>query len=307
MCRRHWPACCSVSPALRESAPVVLGPGAAPPPDIVDQRSSAAIEALVRRRHRAETAARRGRPGRPSATASSIRRRSATARWCPSVEPMTLDTIFDLASLTKVVATTTSVMMLVEQGRDPAHRSGVDVHPRLRALRQGRHHRPPPADAHLRPAAGRRSRATTWAGYDTAIELAIEEVPTAPPGTRFVYSDINFFLLGDIVRRVSGEPLDQFARERIFVPLGMKDTMFNAARVAAAAHRADRELHAVRMAVRRDRTEDAARRRPRSDGAADGRRRRSRRACSAPPPTWRSSAACCSAAAATAARGSCRR
>ena len=49
----------------------------------------------------------------------------------------------------------------------------------------------------------------------------------APPGTRFVYSDINFFLLGDIVRRVSGKPLDQFAQEHVFAPLGMKDTMFN--------------------------------------------------------------------------------
>ena len=66
----------------------------------------------------------------------------------------------------------------------------------------------------------------TWSGSDTAIELAIEEVPTAPPGERFVYSDINYFLLGDIVRRVSGEPLDEFAHDRIFAPLGMKDTMF---------------------------------------------------------------------------------
>ena len=48
-----------------------------------------------------------------------------------------------------------------------------------------------------------------WSGYDTAIDLAIEEVPTSPPGERFVYSDINYFLLGDIVRRVSGEPLER--------------------------------------------------------------------------------------------------
>ena len=52
-----------------------------------------------------------------------------------------------------------------------------------------------------------------WTGYDKAIELAIEEVPTAPPGERFVYSDINYFLLGDIVKRVSGQPLDQFAQQ----------------------------------------------------------------------------------------------
>ena len=68
--------------------------------------------------------------------------------------------------------------------------------------------------------------AETWSGSDTAIALAVEEVPQSVPGTRFVYSDINFFLLGDIVRRVSGQPLDRFAQERIFVPLGMTDTMF---------------------------------------------------------------------------------
>jgi uncharacterized protein YbbC (DUF1343 family) len=65
-----------------------------------------------------------------------------------------------------------------------------------------------------------------WNGYDKAIELAIEEIPTAPPGERFVYSDINYFLLGDIVKRVSGLPLDQFAKKHIFDPLGMKDTGF---------------------------------------------------------------------------------
>ena len=52
-------------------------------------------------------------------------------------------------------------------------------------------------------------------------------MPTAPAGTRFVYSDINFFLLGEIVRRVSGQPLDEFTQEHVFKPLGMKDTMFN--------------------------------------------------------------------------------
>jgi uncharacterized protein YbbC (DUF1343 family)/CubicO group peptidase (beta-lactamase class C family) len=66
----------------------------------------------------------------------------------------------------------------------------------------------------------------TWSGSETAIDLAVEEVPTALPGERFVYSDINYFLLGDIVRRVSGQTLDRFAHDRILEPLGMKDTMF---------------------------------------------------------------------------------
>ncbi len=115
-----------------------------------------------------------------------------------------------------------------------------------------------------------------WTGYDKAIELAMEEIPTAPPGERFVYSDINYFLLGDIVKRVSGLPLDQFAKKHIFDPLGMKDTGFLPAAVAAAADRADREVHAVRLAVRGARHADAARRRPRSDRAPDGGRRRTR-------------------------------
>src|SRR5262249_12346254 len=63
-------------------------------------------------------------------------------------------------------------------------------------------------------------------GADEAIRRASEEVPTAPPNERFVYSDINFFLLGDIVRRVSGQRLDAYAKSQIFDPLGMNDSAF---------------------------------------------------------------------------------
>src|SRR5262249_38215116 len=61
------------------------------------------------------------------------------------------------------------------------------------------------------------------------IELAIDEVPASPAGERFVYSDINFVLLGEIVRRVSGVPLDEYAAKNIFTPLGMRDTGFHPA------------------------------------------------------------------------------
>ena len=91
-------------------------------------------------------------------------------------------------------------------------------------------------------------------GYDTAIGLAIEEVPTSAAGERFVYSDINYILLGEIVRRVSGQPLNEFAREHIFEPLGMTDTMFLPGGLVETENRSDREMHAVRMAVRRGRT-----------------------------------------------------
>ena len=135
-----------------------------------------------------------------------------------------------------------------------------------------------------------------WTGYDKAIELAIEEVPTAAVNERFVYSDINFFLLGDIVRRVSGKPLDEFARERIFKPLGMNDTGFNP---PAALQR--RGSHRPRTARR---TGGRARDRNGRCCAASCtiRRRGAWRAwpgtpgCSARPRTFRSSPACCSTA-----------
>jgi uncharacterized protein YbbC (DUF1343 family)/CubicO group peptidase (beta-lactamase class C family) len=143
----------------------------------------------------------------------------------PVKEPMTLDTIFDLASLTKVVATTTSVMKLMEDGK-------IRMNDRVSTFIPG-FERYKKADITIRHLLTHTSGlrpdldlAETWTGAEEAIHLAIEEVPTAPPGEHFVYSDINFFLLGEIVYRVSGKPLDQFARAEIFAPLEMKDTMF---------------------------------------------------------------------------------
>ena len=143
----------------------------------------------------------------------------------PATEPMTEDTIFDLASLTKVVATTTSVMKLVEEGRirlnDPVSlflpgferygKRGITIRHLLTHT------------SGLRPDL---ELEVAFHGADEAIRRAIEEVPTAAPGERFAYSDINFFLLGDIVGRVSGERLDRYAKAHIFDPLGMRDTMF---------------------------------------------------------------------------------
>lgn len=143
----------------------------------------------------------------------------------PSAEPMTLDTIFDLASLTKVVATATSVMILLDEGK-------IGLNDRVAAFIPGfeRYGKGTVTIRHLLThASGLRpdvDLAESWSGSETAISLAVEEVPTSVPGTRFVYSDINFLLLGDIIRRVSGESLDQFAHRRIFAPLGMMDTAF---------------------------------------------------------------------------------
>jgi len=143
----------------------------------------------------------------------------------PSREPMSVDTIFDLASLTKVIATATSIMILVERGKvrlsDP-----ISVYiPELKG--EGREkitveqlltHRSGYApDFDLRE---------QWVGYDEAIKRLIKEPLRNPPGTRFVYSDINFIALGEIVHRVGGMPLNQFAQKNIFGPLGMRDTGF---------------------------------------------------------------------------------
>src|SRR5207247_3683578 len=146
----------------------------------------------------------------------------------PAVEPMTLDTIFDLASLTKVVATTTSVMILVEEGRIRLSDAVATFIPGFERYGKG-----PITIRHLLThTSGLRpdiDLADPWSGYETAIARAVEEVPTSPPGERFVYSDVNFFLLGDVVARVSGRGLDRFCRERIFAPLGMEQTTFNPA------------------------------------------------------------------------------
>ena len=141
-------------------------------------------------------------------------------------EAMTPDTIFDLASLTKVVATTTSVMILVEEGRLRLRDRVATYLPEFSSHGKDRI----TIEHLLTHVSGLRPDLPleeVFEGADTAIARAADEVPEAGPGERFVYSDINFFVLGEIVRRVTGQTLDQFARDRIFRPLGMRDTGFN--------------------------------------------------------------------------------
>ena len=141
-------------------------------------------------------------------------------------EAMTSDTVFDLASLTKVVATTTSVMILVEEGRLRLRDPVVTYLPEFTSHGKDRI----TVEHLLTHVSGLRPDLPleeVFEGAATAIARAADEIPEAAPGARFVYSDINFFLLGEIVRRVTGQPLDRFARDRIFLPLGMRDTGFN--------------------------------------------------------------------------------
>jgi uncharacterized protein YbbC (DUF1343 family)/CubicO group peptidase (beta-lactamase class C family) len=164
----------------------------------------------------------------------------------PAVEPMTVDTIFDAASITKVVATTPSIWLLIERGRIeldapvsryiPEFKGGWRDEMTIRHLLTHTSGLRPDLD--LTPA---------WSGYDTAIRMAIAEEPRQRPGYTFRYSDINFELLGEIVRRVSGEPLDIFAKREIFEPLRMRDTSFRprsadgSSAVPPAARRQDNE------------------------------------------------------------------
>jgi uncharacterized protein YbbC (DUF1343 family)/CubicO group peptidase (beta-lactamase class C family) len=143
----------------------------------------------------------------------------------PRREAMTIDTIFDLASLTKVIATTTAVMQLVQKGEvrinDPvakyipefAENGKEDVTVRnllthFSGLRE---------DFDLDP---------PWQGHDAALRLAFAEKPVSPPGSRFLYSDTNFIVLAALVERVTGSTLDEYCSRKVFSPLRMSHTRF---------------------------------------------------------------------------------
>jgi uncharacterized protein YbbC (DUF1343 family)/CubicO group peptidase (beta-lactamase class C family) len=143
----------------------------------------------------------------------------------PTRTPMTVDTVFDIASLTKVVATTTAVMQLVEKGKirlnDPVvkyipefgqnGKSDITVRDLLT------HYSGLPPDLDL---------THPWAGRDVGYSMAFSSTPISPPETRFVYSDVDFIVLASLIERVSGLPLDTYCTQNIFAPLGMSRTRF---------------------------------------------------------------------------------
>jgi CubicO group peptidase (beta-lactamase class C family) len=141
----------------------------------------------------------------------------------PVREPMTEDTIFDAASLTKVVATTPAVMLLVERGQVKLDAAITNYLPEFTGdgkeavtVRQLLTHTSGlPPDIETK---------TDWHGQAEAIKKACAVKLQSKPGTAFKYSDINFFLLGEIVQRVSGTPLEVFVQREIYAPLKMTDT-----------------------------------------------------------------------------------
>lgn len=144
----------------------------------------------------------------------------------PKPEAMTLDTVFDMASITKVVATASSVLKLAEQGKIRLNERVVTYIPEFTGsgkeritVRQLLTHY-----SGLRPDLDMQER---WTGYAEALQRIWAEVPVAAPDERFIYSDIGFEVLGELVYRISGQRLDAFAAQKIFEPLGMKNTAFN--------------------------------------------------------------------------------
>jgi CubicO group peptidase (beta-lactamase class C family) len=144
----------------------------------------------------------------------------------PEIEAMTPETVFDLASLTKVVATTPSVMLLVQKGRlkldDPVSKylpAFGQAGKRKVTVRQLLvHYSGLPAD--LRQT--RRRRITS----KNALSRIYQARLVAPPGQRFTYSDLGSVVLGKVVEKVTGQSLARFAQENILSPLGMASTGF---------------------------------------------------------------------------------
>jgi uncharacterized protein YbbC (DUF1343 family)/CubicO group peptidase (beta-lactamase class C family) len=165
----------------------------------------------------------------------------------PAREAMSAETVFDAASLTKVIATTTAVLQLSERGALSLDARVSEILPEFRGagkeaitLRQLLTH-----TSGLR--AGLPSK-PAWSGAAEALARACAEPRPDPPGTVFRYSDLNFILLGEVVRRVSGRALDVYCAAEIFGPLRMRDTGFlpgEKARVAPTERLTDGVLRGV--------------------------------------------------------------
>lgn len=143
----------------------------------------------------------------------------------PTRAPMRENTIFDMASMTKVMATTTAAMELYQQGR---FRLNDPVAKYLPAFAQNgkasitirqvmTHYSGLPPDLDLKE---------PWSGKQKAYEMAMAAKPDHPPGTNFRYSDINFIVMGALVEKLSGMTLDQYAAKNVFAPLKMTHTRY---------------------------------------------------------------------------------
>ncbi len=144
----------------------------------------------------------------------------------PTKEPMTEDTLFDLASMTKVLATVPALMVLHERGQlhldDPVVRYLPDFQGAGKEAITLRH-----LLTHTSGFSRTLSRTPDWSNFPRALQLIYAERPAHPPGTDFFYSDINFIILGEIVQRIAGMKLEDFVAAEIFRPLKMRDAIYH--------------------------------------------------------------------------------
>ena len=158
-------------------------------------------------------------------------------------EPMTEDTIFDLASLTKALATATAVMQLYEQGKvqfdDPVQKYLPDFNTandpqraRVTVRMLLTHTSGETGDVELKDPWG-----LNGADKSEGINRALTTPLQSGPGEIFRYSDINFILLGALIEKVTGEAEDVYVQQNIFEPLGMEDTHYLPPAKACGPHR----------------------------------------------------------------------
>jgi beta-N-acetylhexosaminidase len=152
----------------------------------------------------------------------------------PKAKPMKTDTLFDVASMTKVIVTTSLTMMLVEQNKldldapvqkylpEFAAAAKSDPNPDWRSRITVRN-----LMLHDSGLPAHRDFFLQAKGYDAVVKLVMAEPLVHEPGTQVEYSDLGLILEGEIVHRLYGETLDKLAPEKIFKPLGMKNSLFN--------------------------------------------------------------------------------
>jgi CubicO group peptidase (beta-lactamase class C family) len=144
----------------------------------------------------------------------------------PALTPVSDSTVWDLASLTKVIGTTSAILQLVDAGLVQLDAPATRYLPRWRA--------PGAERITVRHLLSHSAGLPAWRPLykeSWSAEEAIAQVyatgPDTTPGTRYVYSDLGFILLGELVREVSGLPLDSYLLARVFLPAGMTETRFH--------------------------------------------------------------------------------
>jgi uncharacterized protein YbbC (DUF1343 family)/CubicO group peptidase (beta-lactamase class C family) len=141
----------------------------------------------------------------------------------PSPEAMTTDTLFDMASLTKPIATATSIMRLVEEGKIDLHSPVAKYIPEF-----GDNGKQKITIKQLLTHVGGLIPDNSIRDYDDGPDKAFQRIyklkPYVEPGSKFIYTDVGFIVLADVVKRVSGKDVHTYSQENIFLPLGMTET-----------------------------------------------------------------------------------